>query len=103
MHKHIDWDEPGNASVSKLFSNDHHAHAKIGHGDILSARYEGIVVRVEVEVYREEEKVSIGNVVALIDGHGQRLKGHGKLVLGDTVRLPDDKRAFEPTAETKER
>ena len=35
-------------------------------------------------------------VVALIDGNsGERLKQLGDLSLGDIVRLPDDKRAFE--------
>lgn len=95
MHRHIEWDEPGSASVSKLFSNDHHAHAKIGTGDILSGRFKGKTVRVEVEAYREEDATSIAKVVAILDSHGQHLKGLDQLAIGDIVRLPDDKRAFE--------
>ncbi|RUR29067.1 hypothetical protein [Vreelandella nanhaiensis] len=95
MHRHIEWDDPGSASVSKLFANDHHGHARIGTGDILSARYQGKIVRVEVEAYREEDAVSIGKVVAILDAKGNRLKGMDKLDIGDIVRLPDDKRAFE--------
>lgn len=95
MHRHIEWDDPGSASVSKLFTNDHHDHAKIGTGDILSARYQGKIVRVEVEAYREEDAVSIAKVVAILDSQGHRLKGLENLNLGDLVRLPDDKRAFE--------
>ncbi|RUR56310.1 hypothetical protein [Vreelandella populi] len=95
MHRHIEWDDPGSASVSKLFANDHHGHARIGNGDILSARYRGKIVRVEVEAYREEDAVSIGKVVAILDAKGNRLKGMDKLDIGDIVRLPDDKRAFE--------
>ncbi|PRY64469.1 hypothetical protein B0H98_105130 [Vreelandella songnenensis] len=95
MHRHIEWDDPGSASVSKLFANDHHGHAQIGDGDILSARYQGKIVRVEVEAYREEDAVSIAKVVAILDTKGNRLKGMDNLNLGDIVRLPDDKRAFE--------
>lgn len=95
MHRHIEWDDPGSASVSKLFANDHHGHSRIGTGDILSARYQGKIVRVEVEAYREEDAVSIAKVVAILDSKGQRVKGMDKLAIGDLVRLPDDKRAFE--------
>jgi len=43
------------------------------------------------------DDTSIGEVVALIaTDNGRRLKSHGKLVLGDTVRLPDASRALEP-------
>ncbi|GAA0558074.1 hypothetical protein ACFQH5_07125 [Halomonas salifodinae] len=95
MHKHVDWDEPGTASVQAHYAKDPHHQAEPGSGDILSARLDGLVVRVRVEAH--VEATSIGEVVALIDpASGERKKSHGKLELGDTVRLPDDRRAFEP-------
>ncbi|WP_172117684.1 hypothetical protein [Halomonas hibernica] len=95
MHRHIEWEDPGKDSVSKLFANDHHEHARIGTGDILSARYQGHIVHVKVEAYREEDAVSIGSVAAIMDTKGHHIKGLPDLNIGDIVRLPDDKRAFE--------
>ncbi len=96
MHKHVDWDDPGADSVLRHFEQDSSGYSDPGPGDILSARHEGAVVRVKVEAY--VEGTSIGEVVAIIAvDNGRRLKSHGKLDLGDTVRLPDDRRALEPT------
>ncbi|GEK47768.1 hypothetical protein PRZ61_13800 [Halomonas pacifica] len=98
MHKHVDWDEPGADSVLAHYAKDPNHRAEPASGDILSARLDGLVVRVRVEAH--VEATSIGEVVALIDpASGERKKSHGKLALGDTVRLPDDKRAFEPRDE----
>ncbi|MHB0775177.1 hypothetical protein [Halomonas sp. WWR20] len=95
MHRNIEWDTPGQASVSQYYSDDKKHHNAPYPGLVLSARHQGKIARVKVEAYKEG--VSIGEVVALIDPHsGERLKQHGKLELGDTVRLPDDKRSFEP-------
>ncbi|MDN6322309.1 MAG: hypothetical protein L0J73_06525 [Halomonas sp.] len=94
MHQHIEWDNPGSASVAEYFKNDpdHNAPAP---GDIISARYQGVMVRVKVEAYREDDAVSIGEVVAIIDANGGRHKNHNKLEIGNIVRVPDDKRALE--------
>lgn len=95
MHKHVEWDEPGAASVMRHFEQDPAGHSDPGPGDILSARHQGAVVRVKVAAY--VEGTSIGDVVAIIaTDNGRRLKSHGKLALGDTVRLPDACRALEP-------
>lgn len=95
MHRHIEWDEPGADSVMYHFKEDATGYADPGPGDILSGRYQGLVVRIKVEAY--VNGTSIGSVVALIDPHsGTRRKLAGDLVLGDTVRLPDESRAFEP-------
>ncbi|SFU53436.1 hypothetical protein [Halomonas korlensis] len=95
MHKHVDWDDPGANSVLQHFANNPVGLDEPGPGDILSARHEGAIVRVKVEAYIDG--TSIGDVVALISAdNGRRLKSHGKLVLGDTVRLPDASRALEP-------
>lgn len=102
MHQHIEWDDPGSASVMELFKKDHHYHPKPGRGDILSARYKLANVRIKVEAYREEDAVSIGEVVAIIDAHGRRHKNHHKLELGSLVRLPDDKRALEAHQEEED-
>lgn len=102
MHRHIEWDDPGQHSVMALFSTDGASHAQTGPGDILSARYQEHIIRVEVEAYREDDAVSIGRVVAIIDVYGRRLEQFGKLELNDYVRLPDDKRAFEPSPEDEE-
>ncbi|WP_347709752.1 hypothetical protein [Halomonas llamarensis] len=93
---------PGEQSVTAVFSHDNAPHAQTGPGDILSARYQQHVIRVEVDAYREDDAVSIGKVVAIIDANEQRLKQLGKLTLSDYVRLPDDKRAFEPSPEDNE-
>lgn len=95
MHKHVEWDDPGADSVMRHFEKDPSGHSDPGPGDILSARHEGVVVRVRVEAY--VDGTSIGEVVALIaTDNGRRMKSHGKLSLGDTVRLPDASRALEP-------
>lgn len=102
MHQHIEWDDPGQLSVMSLFSSDDAQHAQTGKGDILSARYQQHIIRVKVEAYRENDELSIGKVIAIIDANGQRLEQLGKLTLNDYVRLPDDKRAFEPSPEDDE-
>ncbi|MGJ7462381.1 hypothetical protein ACR80S_14880 [Halomonas sp. MA07-2] len=95
MHKHVEWDDPGADSVMRHFEKDPSGHSAPGTGDILSARYQGVVVRVKVAAYVED--TSIGEVAAIIAvNNGRRLKSHGKLALGDTVRLPDEARALEP-------
>ncbi|WP_290788976.1 hypothetical protein [Halomonas sp.] len=95
MHKHVEWDDPGADSVMRHFEKDPTGHSAPGNGDILSARYQGAVVRVKVAAY--VEGTSIGEVAAIIAvDNGRRLKSHGKLALGDTVRLPDEARALEP-------
>lgn len=101
MHQHVEWDEPGSASVAAFFKNDPD-HTPPYPGAILSARYQGRIVRVKVEAYREEDAVSIGSVAAILDEHGHRFKSHQKIVIGDIVRLPDDKRAMEHWEEEEE-
>ncbi|MDR5875164.1 hypothetical protein LPL18_001250 [Halomonas sp. CUBES01] len=99
MHRHIEWDMPGSASVAHHYAQDPNHDARPHTGDIISARYQGCSVRVDVQSYQEDERVSIGPVVAIIGPQGQRLDSHGKLHKGDIVRLPDDKRAMEPSPE----
>nr|WP_298057118.1 hypothetical protein [uncultured Halomonas sp.] len=95
MHQHIEWDDPGSASVMQHFKNDPNHYGQPDPGDIISARYQGAMVRVKVDAYRENDAVSIGEVVAIIDTQGGRHKSHHKLEVGHIVRLPDDKRALE--------
>ncbi|BCB60705.1 MULTISPECIES: hypothetical protein [Halomonadaceae] len=102
MHQHVEWDEPGSASVAAFFKNDPD-HTPPYPGAILSARYQGRIVRVKVEAYREEDAVSIGSVAAILDQHGHRFQSHKKLNIGDMVRLPDDKRAMERWEEDEEK
>jgi len=90
MHKNIEWDAPGNDSVTDQFNTDTPYP-----GAILSAHYRSCNVRVKVEAYIEDDAVSIGTVVALIDAHGKRHEQFHELALGDMVRLPDDKRSIE--------
>ena len=97
MHKHIEWDAPGNDSVTGLNTNAPYQ------GEILSARYQSCTVRVEVEAYMEDDAVSIGTVAALIDAHGKRHKQFHDLSLGDIVRLPDDKRSLERWEEEEDK
>tara|TARA_R110000751_G_scaffold118172_3_gene218535 strand:+ start:277 stop:579 length:303 start_codon:yes stop_codon:yes gene_type:complete len=94
MHQHIEWDEPGSASVAEYFKNDPN-HKAPDPGDIISARFQGVIVRIKVEAYREDDAVSIGEVAAIIDANGGRHKTHGELEVGHIVRVPDDKRAME--------
>ena len=95
MHKHIEWDEPGSASIAALFKDDPEHTPPPYPGAVLSARYQGRIVRVKVEAYREEDAVSIGSVAAILDQRGHRFQSHQNLNVGDMVRLPDDKRAIE--------
>ncbi|AQU84742.1 MAG: hypothetical protein JJT87_10100 [Halomonas sp.] len=101
MHKHIEWDDPGSASVMEYFKNDPD-HMPPYPGAMLSARYQGRIVRVKVEAYREDDAVSIGSVAAILDRHGRHHDAHLKLTVGDIVRLPDDKRAMEHWADNEE-
>ncbi len=94
MHQHIEWDDPGSASVAEHFKHDPD-HMPPYPGAIISARYQGRIVRVKVEAYRDADAVSIGSVAAILDHHGHHHETHFKLSLGDIVRLPDDKRAME--------
>lgn len=55
-------------------------------GAVLSARYQGRIVRVKVEAYREEDAVSIGSVAAILDQRGHRFQSHQNLNVGDMVR-----------------
>ncbi|TDR57027.1 hypothetical protein DFP85_102205 [Halomonas ventosae] len=95
MHKHVEWGDPGRDSVLEHFARHPEQLVEPRPGDILSARYEGVIVRVKVEAW--VDGTSIGEVAALIAAdNGRRMKSHGKLALGDTVRLPDACRALEP-------
>lgn len=95
MHQHIEWDEPGNASVMQYFKKHPDHSSPPDPGDIISARYQDAMVRVKVEAYREDDAVSIGEVAAIIDTNGSRHQSHHKLEVGHIVRVPDDKRALE--------
>ncbi len=94
MHKHIDWDAPGDDSVMQYFAKNPAITPT------RSWRYPfgtppGTIVRIKVEAY--VDGTSIGEVVALIaPDNGRRLQSAGKLELGDTVRLADSDRAMEP-------
>ncbi|SDJ01706.1 hypothetical protein [Billgrantia gudaonensis] len=95
MHRHVEWDDPGADSVLSHFEHDPTGYSEPGPGDILSARYRGRVVRIRVDAY--VDGTSIGEVAAIIaPASGERQESVDKLHRGDTVRLPDDKRAFEP-------
>jgi len=95
MHKHVEWDDPGRDSVLAYFADDPEHRIDPRPGDVLSARYRGAIVRVKVAAW--VDGTSIGDVAAIIAAdNGRRLKSHGKLALGDTVRLPDGYRALEP-------
>lgn len=97
MHKHIEWDDPGDDSVKAHYANDPNQYFAPHPGKILSARYQNAIVRVRVQAYKDD--TSIGEVAALIDPDSQqRMNSLGRLSVGDIVRLPDDMRAFEPTA-----
>ncbi|MDR9438936.1 MAG: hypothetical protein RI841_05480 [Halomonas sp.] len=102
MHKHVEWDAPGRDSVLEHFASHPEQLAEPRPGDILSARYQGTIVRVKVEAW--VDGTSIGEVAALIAAdNGRRMKSHGKLALGDTVRLPDACRALEPEPSAPEK
>lgn len=96
MHTHIEWDAPGTQSVKAYYDQHPEGYREPYPGTIVSGHYQGIDVRVKVEAYKDQ--VNIGKVAAIIDAKGKRIKRHGKLNLGDIVRLPDDKRAFEAAA-----
>ena len=78
MHQHIEWDEPGSASVMQYFKKHPDQSSQPDPGDIISARYQGAMVRVKVEAYREDDAVSIGEVAAIIDTDGSRHQSHNK-------------------------
>ncbi|MGM8851833.1 hypothetical protein ACUN9V_16400 [Salinicola sp. V024] len=96
MHKHVEWDTPGGASVDAHYAKDEQHRATPQPGTMLTARYHGSTVRVKVEAYKDG--VSIGKVAALVGDDGDRHDTHGELSVGDMVRLPDDKRAFQASA-----
>ncbi|MEA2119710.1 hypothetical protein [Halovibrio sp. HP20-50] len=95
MHQHIEWDEPGSASVMQYFKKQPDQSGQPDPGDIISVRYNGAMVRVKVDAYREDDAVSIGEVAAIIDNNGGRHQSFNKLEVGHIVRVPDDKRALE--------
>lgn len=95
MHKHVEWDDPGAQSVLKLYEKDPQDYVEPHPGSIITAHYQGATVRVRVEAFVGGD-TSIGEVVALINPRtGERKKVHGKLSLGDMVRLPDAMRALD--------
>lgn len=101
MHKHIEWDSPGQQSVQAYYAKEPNHYGEPYPGSIVTGHYRGMNVRVRVEAYRDA--TSIGEVVALIDAKtGERMSSLSDLNLGDIVRLPDDKRAFEAPIEDSE-
>ncbi|MFD2666674.1 hypothetical protein [Halomonas halophila] len=95
MHKHVEWDDPGSASVLRYYQDHPQDYPEPHEGSIISAHFRGFTVRVRVDAHVED--TSIGEVVALIaDDNGRREQHVGDLALGDTVRLPDALRALEP-------
>ncbi|UYG07580.1 hypothetical protein [Halomonas sp. M4R1S46] len=95
MHKHVEWDDPGSASVLRYYADHPQDYPEPRVGSIISARLRGFTVRVRVDARVED--TSIGEVVALIAAdNGRRKQSVGDLALGDTVRLPDASRAMEP-------
>jgi hypothetical protein len=97
-HKHVNWDDPGAHSVLAFFKHHPDDYREPARGSVLSARYSGHVVRVKVAAY--VDNTSIGDVAAIITPTtGERVSSVGDLRLGDTVRLPDDKRAMETPPE----
>ncbi|MCK2185222.1 hypothetical protein [Halomonas getboli] len=95
MHKHVEWDDPGSASVERYYKDHPQDYPEPHEGSIISARFRGFSVRVRVDARVED--TSIGEVVALIAAdNGRREQSVGDLALGDTVRLPDALRAMEP-------
>ena len=92
--KHVDWDAPGRASVMAHYANDPKNKAAVSPGSVLSARYRGMVVRVTLDMH--EDDTSYGRVAAIINPKGgERVEHYEDLKVGDQVRLPDNKRAFE--------
>ena len=97
----IKWDAPGDQSVAEYYAKDPNIDATPHKGSVLSARFQGLVARVRVDAYTDG--TSYGDVVALIDPEtGKRLTEHQGIAVGDTVALPDAKRAFEPNLEPEE-
>jgi len=97
----IEWDAPGAQSVADYYQKDPNIEATPHQGSVLSARFQGLVVRVRVEAYTDG--TSYGEVAALIDPEtGKRLPEHNGIAVGDAVALPDAKRAFEPNLELDE-
>jgi hypothetical protein len=95
MHKHVEWDDPGSASVQRYYQDHPHDYPEPHTGSIISARLSGFTARVRVDAW--VEGTSTGEVVALIaDDTGRREQRVGELAIGDTVRLPDARRAMEP-------
>ncbi|MDN3555760.1 hypothetical protein [Halomonas maura] len=95
MHKHVEWDDPGSASVLRYYADHPQDYPEPHVGSIISARLRGFTVRVRVDARVED--TSIGEVMALIAAdNGRRKQSVGDLQLGDIVRLPDDYRAMEP-------
>ncbi|MDN3525389.1 hypothetical protein QWY79_08910 [Halomonas sabkhae] len=96
MHKHIEWDQPGDKSVLRYFADHPDDFPEPHVGSIISGLYKGATVRVRVEA-RLDDGTNIGDVVALIaSADGKRQQSLGDLSVGDTVRLPDSARALEP-------
>lgn len=93
MHKHVEWDAPGGASVDSHYSKDEQHRVEPQPGMMLTAQHHGTTARIKVEAYKDG--VSIGKIAALIGGDGERHESIGELNVGDMVRVPDDKRAFQ--------
>jgi hypothetical protein len=97
----IEWDSPGDQSVTEYYAKDPNIDATPHAGSVLSARFKGLVARVRVDAYTDG--TSYGEVVALIDPEtGKRLTEHQGIAVSDSVALPDAKRSFEPNLEPEE-
>lgn len=93
--KHVQWDQPGSASVLEHYAKDPKYRAATTPGSILSARFHGRVVRLSLEAHKDG--ISYAKVIAIIDAtSSERQQSFDGLDVGDLVALPDDMRAFEP-------
>lgn len=87
----IDWDRPAKAPLLGLSTSRRTARTQPKAGCIITARYHGANVRMRV-VDRDGDKSSIATVIG-VDTDGAHNDAQLLLAEGDTVVVPDSKRA----------
>ncbi|OHV08681.1 hypothetical protein BH688_11640 [Kushneria phosphatilytica] len=91
--REVNWETPGHEGVQEHYSDLWFLKQKPEKGSIITARYEGASVRMEV-LERPDAETSIARVIGIQPDDTSPRDTHKGLKLGERVRVPDSRRAF---------
>ncbi|RKR03344.1 hypothetical protein C7446_1865 [Kushneria sinocarnis] len=91
--REIKWEAPGHEGVREHYNDLWFLKQKPQAGSIITARYAGASVRLEV-LERPEADTSIARVIGIRPDDDTPRDHHKGLAVGERVRVPDSHRAF---------